>query len=66
MQYAIILVVLLRLPPSIETEQCTTVSFPKPAQKQKKAEKEDPASCVENVEDGTHLDNNVKDYINEH
>ena len=24
------------------------------------------SSCVENVEDGTHLDNNVKDYINEH
>jgi hypothetical protein len=42
------------------------VSFPKPAQKQKKAEKEDPASCVENVEDGTHLDNSVKDHVNEY
>ena len=66
MQYAILLVDLLSLPPKYETEQCTTLSFPKPAQKQKKAEKEDPASSVENVKDGTHLDNNVKDYVNEH
>ena len=66
MQYAILLVDLLSLPPKYETEQCTTLSFPKLAQNQKKAEKENPASSVENVKDGTHLNNNVKDYMNAH
>ena len=40
--------------------------FSQPAQKKKKAEEEDLASCVENVEDETHLDNSVKDYVNEY
>jgi hypothetical protein len=40
---------------------CTTLSFPNPAQKQEKAEKENPASWMENVKDGTHLNNHVKD-----
>ena len=66
MQYAILLVDLLSLPPKYETEQCTTLSFPSPAQKQEKAEKENPASWMENVKDGTHLNNSVKDHMNEH
>ena len=42
------------------------MSFPKPAQKQKKAEEEDLASSVGKVEDETHLDNSDKDYVNEY
>ena len=44
---------------------CTTLSFPNPAKKQEKGEKEKSASPVENVKDEAHLNNPVKDiYMN--